>query len=251
MSFDWTNDTTPFSTARWSQPARIVLRQVGDDQFELAEPFSFTTADGTRKIAVTADLLGRTDLASVPTFLGWFARRHGRHTPAALLHDQLVTADPARLPVDLRMPRAEADLLFRDALVGSGVPLVKAWILWTGVTLGTRWGARPWGAAGIAAWLLAAVAGTALLGYGVATGRPLLVAVALLAPVPFAALWGRHYPAGLTAGYAFWFVLFGSLPAWLAYQAYRVAEWIVIPLRRLHPRNKGVPLAAPPPFSER
>jgi hypothetical protein len=44
--------------------------------------------------------LGETDLASIPSFLGWFARRHGRHTPAALLHDQLIpNDDPHALPL--------------------------------------------------------------------------------------------------------------------------------------------------------
>ena len=31
------------------------------------------------------------------------------------------------------MPPAEADLLFRQALRASDVPLVMSWVLWTGV----------------------------------------------------------------------------------------------------------------------
>src|SRR5215204_7129281 len=71
--------------------------------------------------------------------LGWFARRHGRHIFAALVHDKLITPTPELLPGPLWMSRPEADLLSRDALVDSQVPLVKAWIMRAGVTAGTRW----------------------------------------------------------------------------------------------------------------
>jgi hypothetical protein len=70
-------------------------------------------------------------------------------------------------------------------------------------------------------------------------------------PCLSALLWGRQYAAGVTAGYAFWFVAAGALPAWLAYQVYRAVEWAVIPIRRLRRRNRTVPLPTPPPYSER
>jgi hypothetical protein len=35
--------------------------------------------------------------------------------------------------------------------------------MWAGATAGTRWSMKPWGAAGIAAWVVAAVAGTIVL----------------------------------------------------------------------------------------
>jgi len=248
--FDWGKNTKAFS-ANGVQPAQLMLHQVDDDEFELRESFTFTNPATGRTIPVQADLLGRTDLASIPTFLGWFARRHGRHTFAALMHDQLITTDPARLRAQPHMPRPEADLLFRDALVACQVPLVKAWIMWTGVTLGSRWSMKPWGAAAIVLWFAAALTGNALLVLGLLTGSPLAVAVALVAPVPSAALWGHQYPAGITAGYAFWFVVAGSAPAWLAYQVYRGVEWTAIPLRRLRPRNRDIPLPPPAPFDKR
>ena len=248
--FDWAKNTRSFTTDG-SQPARLLLCQVGDDDFELGGAFLFTHPVTGKEIPVSADLLGRTDLASVPAFLGWFARRHGRHTFAALMHDELITPTPELLPAPLRMSRPEADLHFRDALVDSQVPLVKAWIMWAGVTAGTRWSMKPWGAAGLAAWVLAAVAGTIVLVTGLLSGNPVLAVAAVVAPLPFALLWGRQYPAGITAGYAFWFVAAGALPAWLAYQVYRGVEWAVIPIRRLRPRNRTIPLPTPPPYSER
>jgi Protein of unknown function (DUF1353) len=248
--FSWDGNTKPFSAGDGSQPARFELRQVGDDDFQLLKPFSFTSAAGTT-IPVRHELLGRTDLASIPSFLGWFARRHGRHTPAALLHDELITDTPGQLPAEVQLPPVKADRLFREALRASEVALVKAWVLWTGVTLLTRWRSRPWGRAGIVGWFAAALAGTSLLIVGAATGQPVLVAIALVAPVPFAALWGRQYAAGLIAGYAFWPVAFGSVPGWLAYQVYQGVEQAVRVIGRLRPRDKRTPLQPPKPFDQR
>jgi hypothetical protein len=250
-SFDWRTETSPFSTSSGQQPARIQLRQVGDDDFELLDSFRFTSPDGGIRIPVLPELLGNTDLASIPSFLGWFARRHGRHTPAALLHDQLITEDPERLPPEQRLAPAEADRLFRVALRASGVALVKSWMLWTGVTLLTRWRRTLWSKVGIVGWFIAALAGTALLLWGAATRDPWLVAVALVAPVPFAGLWGRQYVAGLIAGYSFWWVAFGAGPAWLAYQLYRAVEFLARALGRLRPVDKRTPLPPPTPFNQR
>jgi hypothetical protein len=248
--WNWDRNTGPFSAADGSQPARFELRQVDDDDFQLLTPFNFTSAAGTT-IPVRHELLGKTDLASIPSFLGWFARRHGRHTPAALLHDELITDDPDQLPPQAQLPPAAADRLFREALRASDVALVKAWVLWTGVTLLTRWRTRPWGRAGIVAWFAAALAGTGLLILGAGTGQPVLVAIALVAPMPFAALWGPQYTAGLIAGYAFWPVAFGSVPGWLAYQVYQGVEQVVRLVGRLRPQDKRTPLQPPKPFDQR
>jgi hypothetical protein len=248
--WNWDRDTGPFSAEDGSQPARFELRQVDDDDFQLLTPFNFTSAAGTA-IPVRHELLGKTDLASIPSFLGWFARRHGRHTPAALLHDELITDNPDPLPPQAQLPPAAADRLFREALRASDVALVKAWVLWTGVTLLTRWRSRPWGRAGIVAWFAAALAGTGLLILGAGTGQPVLVAIALVAPMPFAALWGPQYTAGLIAGYAFWPVAFGSVPGWLAYQVYQVVEHAVRLIGRLRPQDRRTPLQPPKPFDQR
>jgi hypothetical protein len=228
----------------------IVLRLVDDDTFELVEPFTLTVADG-REFPVRPELLGRTDLASIPSILGWFARRHGRHTPAALLHDQLITDQPERLPEELRVPPEEADHVFREALLASDVALVKAWVLYAGVALRTRWWRRPWGAIGLVAWFAAALTGTGFLVWGLLQGWWWLIAVALVAPMPASLLWGRSYRAGLVAGYAFWLVVFGSAPAWLAYQAYRVIEYVALWVRRLRPGNRGRPLPPPVGYEKR
>jgi hypothetical protein len=250
MPFGWNDDTSPFLDGHGDPPARFALRQVDDDTFELLEPFRFSWELNGEELEVRSDLIGKTDLASIPSFLGWFARRHGRHTPAALLHDQLITAAGAHLPANQRMSAAQADLLFRESLLACDVPVVKSWVLWTGVTLRTRFSLRPWGAVGIVVWFLAALIGTAALIYGVVANLPLLVALALVAPIPFALLWGQQYRAGLVAGYAFWLVVLGSLPAWLAYQAYRAIEYLALFVLRFRYSDR-VPLPRPPAFSKR
>jgi hypothetical protein len=252
MPFDWNwnRDTSPFLDDGGVPPARFALRQVDDDTFELLEPFKFDWKLKGQVLEVSSNLIGHTDLASIPTFLGWFARRHGRHTPAALLHDQLITTDESKLPANQQMPATEADLLFREALLACGVPVVKSWLLWTGVTLGTRFKMRPWGRVGIVVWIIAALAGSAALIYGLVANLPLLVVLALIAPIPFALLWGQQLRAGLIAGYAFWVVVLGSLPAWLAYQVYRATEYIA----RFMLRSRRAPQDLPPPppaFSKR
>jgi Protein of unknown function (DUF1353) len=256
QAWSWKDNTTPFSSDDPQHPglALFKLRQIDDDRFELLEPFSYTRADGTT-IPVDEKWLRGTDLASIPTFLGWFARRHGRHTPAALLHDQLIRNDDTQappLPPQAQLEPVEADLEFRKALRASGVALVKSWVLWTGVTLGTRWERLGrWPQAATVAWFAAALAGTGLLVYGLTGPHWLWVTVALVAPVPFAGLWGRQWRAGLIAGYAFWPVFFGSAPPFLAYQVYRAAERLASALGRLRPEPRQTVLPPPPSYSKR
>lgn len=252
MVFSWDSDTTPFSAGDGMQPGRFVFRQIDDDDFRLVESFWFTPDDGTRPtLEVNGDILRKTDLASIPGFLGWFARRHGRHTPAALLHDALVRPD--RLPAEWRTPRREADLTFRRVLRASDVPPVRAHILWTATALATRISAGRIRLVGLAAWFLAALAGTALLILGALTTNPVPIAVAVVAPVVFAPLWGHDWVAGLVAGYAFWPAVLGGLPAFAAYQAYYAVELLVLGLRKLRPRNRPYrhELSRPIPWHQR
>jgi hypothetical protein len=255
MPFTWDRDTRPFSDVDDAQPGHFVLRQVDDDTFALSEPIRFTRPKGMRggvgpTIVVKPEWLERTDLASIPSYLGWFARRHGRHTPAALLHDVLVpdrSGWPDDLPEDWRLAPDQADLLFRELLLACGVPLVRSYVMWAGVTVRTRMASRPWGRIGLFVWFAAALAGTALLIYGLTTLTWWLVAVALLAPIPAAVLWGRQYLAGLMAGYALWLVVVGSLPAFLAFKVYQGIEWLAWHLRRIRPANRPVVDELPPP----
>jgi hypothetical protein len=208
MPFEWTGNTVPFVDLANHTPARFVLEQVEDDQFRLKVPFRYHPPGGP-DIDVTPQALGDTDLASVPIFMSWFVSRHGRHTPAALVHDQLVTDTmPAK-------QRAAADRIFLQAMDALDVPPVRSRVTWAAVALATRWHTTPWGRLAILAWGLASAVGTALLIYGLASWTLWLIAATLLGPLLGAGLWGRQFWAGVIAGYALWVVALPALTSWL------------------------------------
>ena len=77
----------------------IVLKQVGPNLFQLLQGFRYQVPHGPLHVVPPHDPSlpatapdNSTDLASVPFWLWWFVASHGRHTPAALLHDHLVDA---------------------------------------------------------------------------------------------------------------------------------------------------------------
>jgi Protein of unknown function (DUF1353) len=261
----WALDSEPFSAAGPpDQPCDVQLRQIGDADFSLQAPLVLTwpvAGEGAppATLVVRPEWVPHTDLASIPDYLGWFARRFGRHTPAAIVHDLLIPDPgdpwPADLPPEWRLPAAEADRLFRDLLLASGVPPVRSFLMWAAVAARTRWQSGWLGKLSLVVWGLAAVAGSAALVDGIVAGSVGLVVLALAAPAIAALLWGPEYAAGVTAGYSLWWIVFGSLPAWLAYKAYVFVEWAVWRVRRLLGRSpEGMPPrqpAAPVPYDAR
>jgi hypothetical protein len=251
MGYRWGSTTAPFTTTSGGEPAAFALQQVDDDRFRLLTPFRYQPADGSAVIEVTPELLGLTDLASIPRALGWFASRHGRHTPAALLHDQLVTPDPGHLPPGQRVDRTTADALFAEALDALEVPPVRRWLMHAAVSFATRWGAGGRTRLGLVLWILAALAGTGLLLVGVQRRSPALVVVALGGPLVGALLWGRQYRLGVIAGYALWFAAVPTATSVGFYKLYEVTETGVALLRRVHPANRGEPVPGAVPYHER
>ena len=257
----WAEDSTPFAAdPPPAQPCRIVLRQIDDDAFSLQERLVVTwpPGPGGSTLVIEPASLTHTDLASIPSFFGWFARRHGRHTPAALVHDLLVGNGggpvPPALPPAWRLSPEEADLRFRQLLLASGVPPVRSFLMWTAVVANTRW-KTPRKRLGLVLWGVVAVIGSAAFVGGLVAGVPGAVAAGLVAPAIAAVLWGRQYLAGVVAGYSLWWALFGSVPGWVAYKVYELVEWVVYVARRRRlggmdtPREPG---AAPPvPYEAR
>lgn len=74
-----------------------------------------------------------TDFATVPRVVVWLIPRFGRYTLPAILHDWLVTEGLEQRLLTSR----DADGIFRRSMRELGVPVVRRWLMWTGV----RWGA--------------------------------------------------------------------------------------------------------------
>jgi hypothetical protein len=121
-----------------TDPARVGLEQVTDDQFALITGFTYCSPDGSVHHVFSWNL-PCSDLASIPRAFRWFEGRHGRHTLAALLHDHQV--DPG--PDDpggtaYRRRRTLADDRFSEALGVLGVPRIRRLIMWSAVHFKTR-----------------------------------------------------------------------------------------------------------------
>ncbi|CAN5678232.1 hypothetical protein BH10ACT3_BH10ACT3_17920 [soil metagenome] len=238
----WGSHTDPFSALDHpADCARFVVEQVGDGLFSIADGsgFQYNPSDGSAALVITRESLGETDFASIPPFMSWFVSRYGRHTPAALVHDQLVA------PGITHADRQAADKVFLELMDASQVPPVRSRLMWAGVASATRITGGRIRALGIIVWALSAAAGVVLLVHGVATGLWIEVVVALLAPIPASFCWGSTWRAGLIAGFALPLVLVPAAVSWLAYAGYSFVEWAVRIVRRRLPQNRHEPLAKP------
>ena len=185
-----------------------------------------------------------TDLATIPRFLRWFEDPYGRHTLAALVHDELITTAPntGALHSDTL-----ADRLFREMLATSGVPPLKRWVMWAGVALRTRWKAGGYRRASIVLWVAISLVGipcAAWSAVALASSLPmptvwpttspgLSLVLALLLAFLAAGLWGRQYGAGLVAAGVALFIVPAAAAAGLGWCLYRVLEGACSAPRRL------------------
>lgn len=163
-----------------------------------------------------------TDLASVPGPTRWFLGRYGEHTPAVIIHDELIPT-PADLP---GMNDAYADRYLRFMLADLGVRLLKRWVTWAAVALRSRFAAGGWRRWLVVVWLVAAADGITTFGFAWANGDARLLWLSAAAPALFAGLWGRQYGAGLVAAIAAPWLLPPTVLALLGYLVYLALEWI-------------------------
>jgi hypothetical protein len=173
-----------------------------------------------------------TDLASIPVFMRWFETAYGRHTLAAILHDNLIVGEPngGALRSDTL-----ADRFFREMMRAVGVPFFKRWIMWAAVALRTRWAAGGMRRASLALWVVLAVVGIAssasamgsiLFDWGRVVDVWLLVVVALVLPFASSPLWGRQWGASLVAAVAALWILPAAAFAALGVVVYRALELV-------------------------
>ncbi len=118
-------------------PLRLELRSVDGRDFTVLRQIGYDADGYNESFTAPADLTTfETDLASVPAVFGWLVPRNGLFLPAAVLHDALVD-----LPQYIGPPvsRMEADRIFRSAMIGLGTGMVRAYLMWSAVTVATMW----------------------------------------------------------------------------------------------------------------
>jgi len=122
---------------------RIVLERVlveGKEQFTMSRRIAYDDRE-LGELLVPRELGDfYTDLTSVPAIMTWLVPKTGEHLPAALLHDGLISPPGTptyRSTKNLTINRVDADRIFRDAMADRGTGLVRRWLIWSAVTLGT------------------------------------------------------------------------------------------------------------------
>lgn len=135
---------TGFLQVENDEPAVYFLERVDSGKekptFRLQKKFRYRDPkDPTREFVVPADpTTWTTDLASIPSLATWLVPKDGSHTPAALLHDALISEpSEGKCYEGPDVTRATADDTFRDAMQHIGVPFLRRWMMWAAVSLGT------------------------------------------------------------------------------------------------------------------
>lgn len=222
-------------------PLRLELRSIDGREFTLLRQIGYDSDQHDESFTVPADLRTfQTDFASVPEIFTWLVPRSGLFLPAAVLHDALI--DPEQY-IGPQISRMEADRIFRSATIDLGTGKVRAWLMWSAVTVSTMWEAPQ---------VRKKVALIATIGIVVALGIVATLdlfdvwnvlpwmgdrstaaelfwgaAFAVIVPTVLAASWGRVWPAGVIIGVSL--ALFLHVTAVLAvlYAAYLAVERIV------------------------
>lgn len=127
---------------------KLRLEERNYKDFTLLEPLAYEGRDD--RFVVPVGFV--TDFATVPQFLYWLIPSYGQYTNAAVVHDwlcvqleheyRLEKARKAGVPtIDIlfKAPAnaVDTDGIFRRIMREEGVPLIRRWLMWTGV----RWGA--------------------------------------------------------------------------------------------------------------
>jgi len=233
---------------------QLQLQSVGAE-FKILRRFGYRDPHYPEPFIIPADpVTFRTDLASIPWFFAWLVPGLGTHLPAILVHDALVLSK-GEAPAHIGPPvtREQADRILRDAMASLGTPVIRRWLIWTGVTLATavttlkpRW---YWPTVVIGSLLIIVALGTLatldLLGvWNVLPwmgDRPLPVELglgalfAVLIPAMLSVLWLRLWKAGVITGIALALLLHVTAAVIVVYGIYWVAEWLVSATQGIKP----------------
>jgi hypothetical protein len=189
----------------------------------------------------------------VPAVLQWIVPRYGQHTLPALLHDQLVDND-------LVDDRERADRIFRDAMGEQGVPIVRRWLMWAAVSIGTIVTTSRWKVVPIAMWVLAWAALAFRLTppfaswdvwvFNTLTRIPWWWAgiAAIAGPPVLALLWARRYLVGVISAYGAFLFAVPLMAIVLALGVYTTIEWVATTIDSR--RGGRIPGEPPPATAE-
>lgn len=239
-----------FFDAEQGGPLRLELRSVDGRDFTLLRRIAFRSDHYAECFVVPADLRHfTTDLASVPALFTWLVPKSGDFLPAAVLHDGLVRPDGFLGPDTDRhgqpFARPEADHIFREAMIGLGTGRVRAWLMWSAVTLSTIWhsGQRLLRAAmiGVLGTILVLGVLATLDFFDLVNVVPWMggtvtpwwwellggAAGAVLIPAVLGLTWGRFRTAGVITGIALALLLHVTVALALLVGLYQVVERIV------------------------
>lgn len=192
-----------------------------------------------------------TDLASIPQFMLWFEPRYGRHTLAAILHDNLIRPKPNDGPLQ---SDTLSDSFFRDMMGVAGMPLFKRWLMWAAVASRSRWAAGGLRRLSLLAWALTALVGVAatlvaIAGAVTSLGRldhpALAILVAAVLPLPAGLLWGRQYGASLVSAAAGLWLVPAAVFVLIGLGVYRLSEAVA---NRIAPRRRAAAAVLLPPL---
>jgi hypothetical protein len=225
------------------EPMRLELRSIDGTRYRMLGRIGYYSDRHEAAFLVPHDPAGfETDMASVPALCTWLVPKGGIHLPAAVLHDALV--DGPGTPAGFDGPdvnRGEADRVFREAMIGLGTGTVRAWLMWTAVSLATMTRRRRYRAQMLATLTLIGLLGVLAtldlfdvwdvlpwMGRRPAgTELALGGAGAVLIPGVAALTWGRYWVAGMIAGTALALLLHVTLALAVVYSIYVVVERVV------------------------
>lgn len=239
-----------FFDAEQGGPLRLELRSIDGRDFTLLRQIAFRSDHYAECFVVPADLRTfRTDLASVPALFTWLVPKSGDFLPAAVLHDALVRPGAFLGPDTDRdgqpFARPEADRIFREAMIGLGTGRVRAWLMWSAVTLGTMWHSGTTWTRAVLVSLLGTVAVLGVLAtldfLNVIDLLPWMggpetpwwqkvlggAAGAVVIPGVLGLSWGRFWVAGVITGVALAFLLHVTIVLALLLAAYQLVERLV------------------------
>lgn len=240
----------PFYKEIGTEPAVFVLERLpetGDrERFKLRESFRYESVRTGTSYVVPDDLTQfKSDLASVPFFLTWLVPRGGLHTPAALLHDAFIPSEnePASYRPPGEVDRRTADSIFRDALDELGVPIIRRWLMWAGVSIptvaaqGLRWklliGTEVvilglLGLLGTLDLVDSSLVELPFMAQGSFVYELMVLFLLLLGlAVAFLPLWWNWWLVGLIVGVATAFLALPLATLFLTYCTYWVLEWLI------------------------